>query len=766
MTDAAGDPLAYEIRTLQSDLQTRASQRSCAQMLPDHLWTRLAAANARETEAWNALASTEEREAFFQERLRALRYSLGGPVEDRAVEDQVTGRYEGEGFCVENLVFESRPGLQVTANLYLPHPLVERMPGILLCHSHHRPKTQGELQDMGRCWARTGAMVLVMDHLGHGERGQQPFGGREDYYSRGLLGMQLHLVGESLMGWMVHDLRCGVSLLLSRRDIDPGRIIVVGSVAGGGDPAAVTAALDPRITCAIPFNYGGPQPETPYPLPEDAEKTFNYAGIPELESTRCLRLSARDGFTPWVVVASIAPRYLICGHEFSWDQARDPVWKRLTDTFDQYHAGERLAFAHGWGVLAQRPPEASHCGNVGRPHREMIYPTLQRWFGMPAPDDREEDRLPECTLRCFPDEGRPAGGKKVQELALTLAQERLRVARQARRAYDRVGRSERLRHELVAVLGPSCPEDTVPVVDIQDLACQGFRAERVVLESEPGIGVPLVLLVPRPTYLGNDPPGSARGAGPYPVVLGVAQEGKARFLKEHEDAVSALLRSGIAVCLADVRGTGETETDDARGLSSVPLEATKISPGELMLGYTLLGQRMLDLRAVIRFLRARDSLDASRLVLWGDGFAPANSPCVDDPPAASPDKPYRSEPLGALLALLGGLYEEGIRAVVAGHGLVSFEQALSTPAMYLPHDVIVPGLLTVADVDDLAAALSPCPLWLYSLVNGRNQQLDLAQAEPWLALTREAYRDAPENLRLQPTKEGELARWLAVCLGR
>src|SRR5262249_54571372 len=162
-------------------------------------------------------------------------------------------------------------------------PAPRSMPGILLCHSHHNPKSQGELQDMGVLWARAGCLVLVMDQLGHGERRQHPFAdarsyprpfraGRQDYYFRYNVGLQLHLAGDSLMGWMVWDLTRGVDLLLARPGIDPGRIILLGAVAGGGDPAAVTAALDPRITAVAPFNFGGPQPETTYPLPANAEE--------------------------------------------------------------------------------------------------------------------------------------------------------------------------------------------------------------------------------------------------------------------------------------------------------------------------------------------------------------------------------------------------------------------------------------------------------------------------------------------------------------
>ena len=133
------------------------------------------------------------------------------------------------------------------------------------------------------------------------------------------------------MGWMAWDLMRGVDLLLARQGIDPERIILLGAVAGGGDPAAVTAALDRRIACCVPFNFGGPQPETRYPLPDDAETRFNYLGSSYWDSSRGLRLGGRDGFLPWVIVASIAPRRLVHAHEFSWDGDARPGLEALPE---------------------------------------------------------------------------------------------------------------------------------------------------------------------------------------------------------------------------------------------------------------------------------------------------------------------------------------------------------------------------------------------------------------------------------------------------
>ncbi len=54
----------------------------------------------------------------------------------------------------------------------------------------------------------------------------------------------------------------GIDVLLRQKNIDRERIILMGAVAGGGDPAGVTAALDQRIACVVPFNFGGWQPES------------------------------------------------------------------------------------------------------------------------------------------------------------------------------------------------------------------------------------------------------------------------------------------------------------------------------------------------------------------------------------------------------------------------------------------------------------------------------------------------------------------------
>ena len=78
----------------------------------------------------------------------------------------------------------------------------------------------------------------------------------------------------------------------------------------------------------------------------------------------------------------------------------------------------------------------------------------------------------------------------------------------------------------------------------------GLAVEQVVLETEPGILVPLLILK------------SDQDKTPRPVVLGLSQSGKAGFLRERSTTLAQLVKGGAAVCLPDLRGTGETRSWD------------------------------------------------------------------------------------------------------------------------------------------------------------------------------------------------------------
>jgi dienelactone hydrolase len=678
-------------------------------MLENSLRARMSVIAGQEKLAWQRVNSRESWERFRDQRLAALRKSLEPFPERTPLRPVVTHRADyGDGFVIENIVFESRPNLLVTANLYLPANPSSSVPAIIVAHAHHAPKTQSELQDLGMTWARSGTAVLVMDQLCAGERSQSQPWYRESYYGRYTLGNQLLVAGESLMKWMVWDLMRSVDLLLERPYIDPKRIIMLGAVAGGGDPAAVTAALDPRIAAVIPFNFGEAGPEEHYTLgPRGYDFDTAWPGWGEWETTRSMPRSAVDQFFPWMICASVAPRHFLYSFEIGWPQdvEQEPVWTRYKKVFDLYGARDHLDEVDGFGPF----PGPGECTNVGTFLRRKIYPILERWLKISVPALEYHRNRPESELMCLtPAVAAERKPKSASSIALELARGRLAQARSGISPAAEQKRRSQLRMVLREKLGDIEPLVKPAVQTLWDKSGAQATVEALVIESEGGITLPVLLLKPVK-------PAAARA----PAVLAIAAGGKARFLSERGEEVTSLLGNGIAVCLPDLRGIGELAETQSRGPESMALAVS-----EFMLGETLLGARLKDTRTVFHYLASRPDIDPARIALWGESFAEMNADdfAFDQSylQAAGEFVQHQAEPMGALLALLTGLYEDRVAAVAARGGLVSFVSVLEDRFSHVPQDVIVPRVLEAADVSDIVAAQNSRPVLLEGFVDGRN----------------------------------------------
>jgi hypothetical protein len=189
-----------------------------------------------------------------------------------------------------------------------------------------------------------------------------------------------------------------------------------------------------------------------------------------------------------------------------------------------------------------------------------------------------------------------------------------------------------------------------------------------------------------------------------------------------------------------------------------------------MLGQTLVGSRLGDLRLVLTYLRdwskgsARETaLDTTRIALWGDSLAPVNAADRNVKVPLDAEQPNIAEPLGGLLALFGALYEDDVKAVVVRGGLTGYRSLLDSQFVHVPHDVIVPGALTAGDLCDVAAALAPRPLRLEGLVDGLNHAVKAEAVAKTYEPTRAAYREAKAGEKLQladESSETAAARWL------
>ena len=695
-----------------------------------HLSNRIHQAAQQDFIQFERALSNGEWEIYREERLETLRRSLPDHSENlRTVSSMVTGTLNHAGCRIDNVVFQGHRDLPVTANLYRPVRASQKIPAIVICHSHHDAKTEEELQCMGMTWAQQGCVVFVMDLLGHGERRQHPFVDptdygrsfrvdRQDYYFRSVLGMQLDLVGESLMGWMVQDVKRGIDLLWADSQIDRDRIIVLGAVAGGGDLAAVVGVLDERVAALVAFNFGR-------------------LSMGDWDSTRNLPNTAQSGFWPWTILSSLAPRRLVYGHEFGWNPEHDPVWKRLEKVYELYGKRDFLRTIHGSGRVSGHGSMDTHCTNVGPVHRGQLYPIFQEWFGIPIPDQEVNEPLSKAKLACLNlDTRRLFSLYSVHEVTQRICQKQLNSVRRVRASQESHARAVQLQHELVEVLGPMTPFTPYRVRSIR----KGFnRSEYVVLEVEKNLFVRLQLLWP-----------SGLHSTKLPVVIGIAQEGNFPLRRERRSLIRSLLGQGIALCLTELRGIGDGRHGEMyRGRIS---PSAGVAATSLMLGESLGSSRVRDLRTVIDYLRNREDVDRRQIGLWGDSLA-ANNVAGNElavPLDATPF-PERGEPLGGVATLLAALFEPQIQGVYVHGGLMSFEALLNEPFLYHPADSIIRGLLRIADLPDIAAELVPRPLRMESLVDGCNRQASRQQIEETYHLVGLSYARArnPDHFSLE-----------------
>jgi pimeloyl-ACP methyl ester carboxylesterase len=326
--------------------------------------------------------------------LRSARARLGLPLQGipakASLKAKVTGRFQRDGYTVENLTFESLPGFVVSANLYLPKQRSGKVPAILGVAGHSiNGKANGTYQKAWIGFVRRGWAVLAYDPPGQGERleyfdatlGKSAVGPGVPEHN--MAGLQCLLTGRPLAQYFVQDGIRAIDYLLTRPEIDPERIGVAGN-SGGGTQAAYLAAVEPRLRAAVSSCYmtswkqlwksPGPQ-DAEQILPGLLERGFDFADFAYAHPTR-----------PFLITSAIQDYFPIKG-------ARDAhaEMKRLSSLLD---LPTKFGFfeyddTHGWS----------------QPRREAAVRWFSRWFdgretdGVEAPSETEEDKALQVSVK-------------------------------------------------------------------------------------------------------------------------------------------------------------------------------------------------------------------------------------------------------------------------------------------------------------------------------------------------------------------------------
>jgi hypothetical protein len=241
--------------------------------------------------------------------------------------------------------------------------------------------------------------------------------------------------------------------------------------------------------------------------------------------------------------------------------------------------------------------------------------------------------------------------------------------------------------DLATLLGVEPPGPEGRATTLASSAFRHMRVEALEFPSAPKVWVPAWLFVPE----------KSDEKRPLVIVL----EPSGRGAPSESGFPARLAEQGCVACAPDLRGLGDATPEYGRGAARHGREHNNeehYSWSALILGKPLLGQRVTDLLAVIRGLRARPDLRARRLVIAARGTATVPAQC-----AAALDQSVD------LLYLAGGLS--------------SFRSIAETENYSYPFGNFVPHLLEHTDLPDLARAMAPTHLVLAGTVDAAGRKL-------------------------------------------
>ena len=205
--------------------------------------------------AWLALETPAQLKARQRTLHAGMTAAIGGLPDRSPLNAQVLRKHAKDGYSIEEVLFESYPGIHVTALLFLPDPAKFQAPypGVIVTCGHSaKGKANAGYQRTSLLLAKAGIAALLYDPFDQGERTQKK--GLSGCHGHNTIGVNAALLGWSMARFRIWDGMRAIDYLQSRSEVDPERIGVCGQ-SGGGTMTSLIMAIEPRIRCAAPSCY-------------------------------------------------------------------------------------------------------------------------------------------------------------------------------------------------------------------------------------------------------------------------------------------------------------------------------------------------------------------------------------------------------------------------------------------------------------------------------------------------------------------------------
>jgi dienelactone hydrolase len=590
----------------------------------------------------------------YQAWARRTFLQLAGPMPERTpLNPRTVGAFERTAYRVERLVYESLPGLYVTANLYIPKSGAKPFPGVLFQMGHSaNGKGYAPYQRCCQGLAQLGYLVLAFDPMGQGERVNYP---RQGSWLTRLLssddehtypGRQMLLVGETCTAAQLWDAMRSLDVLASHPLVDARRIASTGQ-SGGATLTMLLAAADDRLAAAAVCSGN---------TENFATRPFFSPGSTD-DAEQDLVGSAPLGFDRWDLLWPLAPKPLLVatsGHDF----------------FGTYSGSYEASGREEFGKLLRAYGDLGAPGNLKSfvtplPHgltlslRIATYDWFERHLkSNPRGIQEEPPTGPEKdeVLWCGPT------GNVVRDFTSKTP---FLILRDRARGIATPAKVPDLR----VLLGMSPPTQLPQLTIVGMTSYANCDIQAIEVNSAPEVWVPAWFFLPK---------------SPWSQILVILEPNGRGGQWREDDLYPQLAAAGIAVGAADVRGIGDLQPAFSSGGSvSYAREhenEENYAWASLILGHSLLGQRTADIVALTQALSRAHS--GKTIVV------------------AARDKM-------TLPALCAGVLEPKISKLYLARHLVSWRALVESESYAYPLANFVPDVLKQTDLPQLASAMAP-----------------------------------------------------------
>lgn len=618
-------------------------------MVQEHFVAQVKAIEAKANAVRAALKTKADAEGYVRIVREKIATCFGPFPEKTPLRPRVTGQLDRDAYTIEKVIFESRPGFLVTANLYLPKGKRHPLPGVVgSCGHSTTGKAEPAYQSFAQGLARMGYVVLIFDPIGQGERLQythlpektRPRVGVGEHLHAG---NQQFLVGEFFGSWRAWDGMRALDYLLSRPEVDPKQVSITGN-SGGGTMTTWLCGVEPRWAMAAPACFVTTfRRNLENELPADTEQ--------------CPPRVLAMGLDHSDFLAAMAPKPVV-------------ILAKEKDFFDVRGAEEAFArLKHLYTLLGSEGNVKLHIGPTGHGYTQENREAMYAWFNQftKVSDATTEPKLiieKERDLWCTPN-GQVAELKSRTVFSFTAeTSRRLRLRKDAK---PQAALKKVLIDHLKLPKRDGVPEYRILRASAGRKYPKPFVTPYAI-ETDPGVFA-VVYRLSEEAHYGRP----ARDAGR--AILYVSHHSADVELRD-EPLIAEMLKAEPKSVLytCDVRGIGESRPDTCgvnTFLSAYGCDYFYAAHA-IMLDRPYVGQKTFDVLRVLDWLKAQGHLEV-HLLAKGWGTIPATFAAV---------------------------LSEGVAQVTLKGALTAFADIAEAEEYDWPLSVFVPGVLAAFDLPD------------------------------------------------------------------